>query len=64
MIYELSSANHIVRWNWLPSAEIGPLPAGTALPFQQQSAQMQALSELITAKTGLSLYDLSKGSAT
>lgn len=61
MIYELSSAIHVVYWTWMQSKHPLNFIAGSSLPFEEHNAQMRALCSLITAKTGLPLYDLSKG---
>lgn len=58
LTYELSSATDIVRWTRLlrPNAlHINMVPA---IPFEEYTRQMQALSALIVARTGLPLYDL------
>jgi len=57
-IYELSSANRIVLWNWVhhPRGFMAP-----TIPLGEHQAQMRALCGLVAAKTGLPLYDLSKG---
>ncbi|MDQ2902800.1 MAG: hypothetical protein M3Y81_04510 [Chloroflexota bacterium] len=61
MIYELSSASQVVYWTWMRRKNPLDFITRPALPFEEHSAQMRALSELIVAKTGLPLYDLSKG---
>ncbi len=63
MIYELSSASQVVYWTWMQRKNPLDVITRPALPFEEHSAQMRALSELVVAKTGLPLYDLSKGQA-
>ncbi|MBO0795063.1 MAG: ABC transporter ATP-binding protein [Ktedonobacteraceae bacterium] len=60
VIYELSSASHVIRWVWVRRK--GPLNIvrGRHLSPGEYNAQMQALCALVAAKTGLPLYDLSK----
>ncbi len=60
-IYELSSVSHVVSWTWMQRKTPLHFIAGPALPFEKHHAQMRALCSLVTAKTGLPLYDLSKG---
>ncbi len=61
MIYELSSGSQVVYWTWMQRKNPLDVITRPALPFEEHSAQMRALSELVVAKTGLPLYDLSKG---
>jgi hypothetical protein len=55
--YELSSARDIVRWTWFLRktywVDIEPM-----MSHDEYNRQMQALLSLVTAKTGLPLYDL------
>jgi hypothetical protein len=61
MIYEIASANRAVYWVSL-QRKVGELTTQVPiLPFEDHRMQMRALCELVTAKTGLPLYDLSKG---
>lgn len=55
--YELSSARAIVRWTWVKGKSYFMGLEPTA-PFDEYYLQMQALQVLVTAKTGLALYDL------
>ena len=61
MIYELSSASHVVSWTWMQRKHPLNFIAGPSLPFEEHNAQMRALSKLVVEKTALPLYDLSKG---
>jgi hypothetical protein len=58
LIYELSSASQVILWTWV--REQKPLRFGVAptIPLEAYEAQMRVLRDLITAKTGLPLYDL------
>lgn len=58
LIYELSSASQVILWTWVQRKESLRAGQEPTLPFEEHQAQMRALCELITAKTGLSLYDL------
>jgi hypothetical protein len=55
--YELSSAKDIVRWGWTHKFTNFSTEVPT-VPVDEYHRQMQALLSLITAKTGLPLYDL------
>lgn len=58
LTYELSSGSNLVRWSCAQRAG-SPWQMWTApIPFEEHRAQMRALAELITARTGLTLYDL------
>lgn len=58
LTYELSSGSSLVRWSCAQRAG-SPWQIWTATnPFEEHRAQMRALAELITARTGLTLYDL------
>jgi hypothetical protein len=55
--YELSSARDIVHWTWVlrKTYWVGLEPA---IPHDEYNRQVQALLSLVSAKTGLPLYDL------
>ncbi len=55
--YELSSAGAIARWTWVRRKTyfVGLEPT---VSIDEHYGQMQALAELVAAKTGLPLYDL------
>lgn len=55
--YELSGPKAIVRWKRMPRG-VSSLLTKTPDPFDEYDRQMEALLALITAKTGLPLYDL------
>jgi len=58
-IFELSSANAIVRWSWLRRSNLRVLfIAQPILSEEDYNRQMQSLLSLIAARTGLPLYDL------
>lgn len=62
LIYELSSASHVIRWQWVRRKSWLYALGGKPAPgFEEHNAQMQALCALAAGKTGLPLYDLSKG---
>ncbi len=61
MVYELSSATDVVSWSWVQRRvplSNQPLPL---VSLAEHHAQVQALCDLVVARTGLPLYDLSKG---
>ena len=58
LTYELSSATAIVRWTRLLRPNVLRLRMVPTGPFEEYTRQMQALSALIVARTGLPLYDL------
>lgn len=55
--YELSSARNIVRWTWFLRKTF-LVDLEPAISHDEYNRQMQALLWLVTAKTGLPLYDL------
>lgn len=58
-IYELSSANDVIRWGWMRRNSARALFfAQPTLPAEEYEKQMQGLLSLIAARTGLPLYDL------
>lgn len=58
-LFELSSANDIIRWNWLRKSTRRMIYlAQPAIPPAEYERQMHALNSLIAARTGLPLYDL------
>jgi hypothetical protein len=57
-VYELSSANEVIRWEWIRSTRRIIFFARPAVPQEEYDRQMQALLSLIAARTGLPLYDL------
>lgn len=63
LTYELSSARQVVTWTWVQRQEPLRVIEEPILPFEEHQEQMRALCSLITAKTGLPLYDLSSEQA-
>jgi MFS family permease len=63
MVYELSSGSQVVYWTWMRKKNLLNTIMGPSMPLEEHHLQMQALCSLISAKTGLPLYDLSKGTA-
>src|SRR5258708_9340567 len=61
-LFELSSANEVIRWTWFRPRRRGTFFARPLIPPEEYDRQMQALHSLIAARTGLSLYDLRKRS--
>jgi hypothetical protein len=59
-MYELSNAHSVARWIWLRRNMIFFYPLQPETSFEEYDHQMQALLELIEAKTRLPLYDLSE----
>jgi|GEM_PF-3130745 hypothetical protein len=57
--YEISSASHVIQWTWVQREKAFPFSEVPTTPFEEYQAQMRALCSLVTAKTGLPLYDLS-----
>jgi hypothetical protein len=58
-VYELSSANEIIRWTWMrPNSARVLFFAKPTVPKEEYNRQMQALLSLIAGRTGLPLYDL------
>lgn len=60
VVYELSSADNVVFWYWLSKPQALFTLWKPVLPIEEYHYQMQALTALITEKTGLPLYDLSQ----
>jgi MFS family permease len=58
LVYELSSGSSVVRWSWVQRTSSPWLMWTATVPFVEHTAEMQALGELIAARTGLLLYDL------
>ncbi|MEO6893375.1 MAG: hypothetical protein ABI324_30690 [Ktedonobacteraceae bacterium] len=58
IVYELSSASRNVRWTWVQRKKTLRDLEEPVIAFEEHRAQMQALSALVAAKTGLALYDL------
>jgi hypothetical protein len=58
LTYELASGSNVVRWSCAQHAG-SPWQMWTAtVPFEEHRTQMRALAKLVTARTGLTLYDL------
>lgn len=58
-LFELSSANDIVRWNWWRRSSLKLVfAAQPMLPQEEYDQQMRALLSLIAARTSLPLHDL------
>ena len=61
-IYEVSSAQDIVRWAWIRRNNVRVLFfARPTVALEEYERQMQALLSFIAARTGLPLYDLREG---
>lgn len=59
IMYELSSANDIVRWGWMHQSNRKVLFfAKPTIPAEDYNRQMEAVLSLIAGRTGLPLYDL------
>lgn len=59
--YELSSSTQVVTWKWILEDAGWKATAEPTTTFEEHQAQMQALCEIVVAKTGLRLYDLDRG---
>jgi hypothetical protein len=59
-MYELSNAHSVARWFWLPQNTFFFYPLRPETSYEEYDRQMQALLQLIEAKTRLPLYDLSE----
>lgn len=57
-IYELSNEHTSVRWLWLPRNMYFFYPFAPNITYEEYEQRMQALLELVEAKTRLPLYDL------
>ncbi|HZU65635.1 MAG TPA: hypothetical protein VFA09_00030 [Ktedonobacteraceae bacterium] len=58
-IFELSSANDIVRWTWMRRSSFRVVfYARPVLSEEEYNRQMESLLSFIAARTGLPLYDL------
>jgi hypothetical protein len=58
-IFELSSANDIIRWTWMRRSSFRVLfYSQPVLSEEDYNRQMQSLLSFIAARTGLPLYDL------
>ncbi len=60
IVYELSSASRSVRWTWVQHKKTLRSLEEPVIAFEEHRAQMQAMSALVAAKTGLALYGLGK----
>lgn len=58
--YELSSPTKVVTWKWLLDPQSPLTLQKPVLPTEEYHRKMQALCELITARTGLQVYDLNQ----
>lgn len=58
-VYELSSPQQVVTWTWLQHKEGLYFREEPTLPLAEHQVQMQALCDLIAAKTGLPLHQFS-----
>lgn len=59
LLYELSSANELIRWTWMrPGTRRVWFFAKPTVSQEEYNRQMQALLSVIAGKTGLPLYDL------
>jgi hypothetical protein len=61
LTFQIASANEVVQWNWVRRSIYSKPPLGNTR--EEYNQQMQRLLSLITARTGLPLYDLSKKSS-
>lgn len=61
LTFQIASANEVVQWNWVRRSKLSKPPFGNTR--EEYNQQMQRLLSLITARTGLPLYDLSKTSS-
>jgi hypothetical protein len=59
--FQIASENEVIQWYWIHSGKLYKPPFG--LSQAEYNQQMQRLPSLITARTGLPLYDLRKQSA-
>ncbi len=58
-VYELSSANEVIRWTWMRPNSVRVLFfAKPTIAKEEYDQQMQSLLSLIAGRTGLPLYDL------
>ncbi len=60
-MFQIASENEVVQWHWVYSSKLYKPPFG--LSHAEYNQQMQDLLSLITARTGLPLYDLRKQSS-
>lgn len=58
--YELSSQSQVVSWNWILNPQSPLTVWKPLLPADEYHQQIRALCELIVARTGLQLCDLSR----
>jgi hypothetical protein len=56
--YELDSDDAVARWIWIPHNMYRAFSFEPAMPYEEYTRRMQALLDLIAAKTQLQLYDL------
>ena len=59
--FQIASENEVVQWYWVHNSKLYKPPFG--LSQAEYNQQMQGLLSLITARTGLPLYDLRKQSS-
>lgn len=60
-LFELSSSNEIIRWNWIRKNSMNVWYfADSRVDPAEYERQMHGVFSIITAKTGLPLYDLRK----
>ena len=57
-VYELATRETIARWMWLPPGRTFFSALKPTLPLEEYHQKMQALLQLIEAKTHLPLYDI------
>jgi hypothetical protein len=58
--YELSSPSKIITWTWVLDPQSPLTIWKPQLPIDEYHRQMQALCDLVSARTGLPLHDLSQ----
>lgn len=58
-MYELGNSDTIVRWIWVPCDVTFLYMLKPTVPCEEHAGQMQALLQLVEAKTHLPLYDIS-----
>lgn len=63
MLYELAGERDVVSWIWVQREKTRRPLEEPLLPFEEHCVQIQALTRVVVAKTGLMLYDLGKHSS-
>ncbi len=60
VVYELSSASHVIIWRWIHNPQSPLTFWGPLLSPDEYHRQMQALCDLVIEKTGLPLHDVNQ----